>query len=481
MYVSNLKLKNVRQFDDRPFDFKPGFNLLVGENGAGKTTILKAIYAALSKRSYAFGQSVIDDDDIRLHQSDLCISAVISDTRGKQLGTSIYERSLGAHTKRPPCQCKPLVIWYLANEATCNNLKGRRIYKRPSPSLKERIRDLEHQLYLYNESPLQGTSENKTQTLFGRSEDVNQFVSKILCTFSPLFKSFIWNFEPYGCSLRAKDKEESHKLLFQRQRRMLADVIMRHLQEAGNPLRMLDKTSVKIDALGHIVGSVADRPVTPPFEELCFRHKIDWPKDDYLENYVAEIRLTPRIRILNSQNDGLFLHQLSDGEQRLFSLFVDIARQLLLAHQNSAVVLIDEIDVHLHPKWQRLVVSALKNLFPGCQFIATTHSPFVIQSLCSGELQRLDASRKGEYADKSIEDIAEAIMGIDMPQKSDRYQKMVNAAEKYFRCLQTTYANSQSIRDAEQELNKLSEPFSDDPAFQALLNLERETAMGGAK
>src|SRR5205823_6629217 len=97
----------------------------------------------------------------------------------------------------------------------------------------------------------------------------------------------------------------------------------------------------------------------------------------------------------------------------------------------------DEIELHLHPTWQRTVVEKLRTTFPNIQFIATTHSPFVIQSLRPGELINLDPDEFGEYADKSIEDIAENVMGVEVPQKSERYQHMMRAAEEFFRLIRT--------------------------------------------
>ena len=75
------------------------------------------------------------------------------------------------------------------------------------------------------------------------------------------------------------------------------------------------------------------------------------------------------------------------------------------------MVLIDEIDMHLHPKWQRNIISDLKNTFPKIQFIATTHSPFIIQSLRAEELIKLDGDDVVDNPfTKSIPDIAEEEM-----------------------------------------------------------------------
>jgi predicted ATP-binding protein involved in virulence len=148
------------------------------------------------------------------------------------------------------------------------------------------------------------------------------------------------------------------------------------------------------------------------------------------------------------------------------------------AAEAEAVVLIDEIDLHLHPRWQREIRQKLRETFPKVQFIATTHSPFVIQSLRPGELINLGPEESEEYSDKSIEDISEKVMGVEMPQKSERYLDMMKAAEEYFTILQSPAGTPAEIEAAERRLNELSVPFSDDPAFQALLKLERIAKQG---
>jgi predicted ATP-binding protein involved in virulence len=183
---------------------------------------------------------------------------------------------------------------------------------------------------------------------------------------------------------------------------------------------------------------------------------------------------------------ALDLSQLSDGERSFLALICDLGRRLALANplldkplHGAGVVLIDELELHLHPKWQREVSEKLRATFPKIQFIATTHSPFVIQAMRPGELINLDPDEFGEYADKSIEDIAENVMGVEVPQKSERYIDMMSAAEEYFRLLRAPGKTASELAEAEQFFNDLSVRFSDDPAFQALLKLERETQGGG--
>ena len=198
-----------------------------------------------------------------------------------------------------------------------------------------------------------------------------------------------------------------------------------------------------------------------------------------LRSCASEIRLTPRI-LIRSATGTFFLAQLSDGEQRLFSLFVDIAR-LQSTQRNDAkfrdfpaIVLIDELDVHLHPKWQRLIVPTLEDLFRSCQFIGTTHSPFVIQAVDRDKVQNADKQKPvqlGEGAN-SIEDIAEAVQEVPMPQRSVRAERLSEAAQRYFSLLKSDDAAPEAVRQAEQEYRRASEPFTDNPAAHALLKVE---------
>ena len=88
---------------------------------------------------------------------------------------------------------------------------------------------------------------------------------------------------------------------------------------------------------------------------------------------------------INKGKTTLSVEQLSDGEKCTLALIGDLARRLSLANpsgknplQGEGVVLIDEIELHMHPTWQREILSKLKKTFPNIQFIITTHSPQVL-------------------------------------------------------------------------------------------------------
>ncbi|MPQ67608.1 MULTISPECIES: AAA family ATPase [unclassified Pseudomonas] len=101
------------------------------------------------------------------------------------------------------------------------------------------------------------------------------------------------------------------------------------------------------------------------------------------------IRRKPSLRMTLLKGDReLNILQLSDGERCLLAMIGDLARRLTLLNPGikepllgRGVVLIDELDLHLHPAWQRTVVSNLERTFPNCQFIITTHSPQILGEL----------------------------------------------------------------------------------------------------
>ena len=100
-----------------------------------------------------------------------------------------------------------------------------------------------------------------------------------------------------------------------------------------------------------------------------------------------DIHIDRKSLVMKVEKDGdyLTINQLSDGEKCTIALFGDLARRMALANparsnplEGTGVVLIDELDLHMHTSWQRKVLSVLKTTFPNIQFIITTHSPQIL-------------------------------------------------------------------------------------------------------
>ena len=99
-----------------------------------------------------------------------------------------------------------------------------------------------------------------------------------------------------------------------------------------------------------------------------------------------KVRRRPRLHMsIDKSGETLNVLQLSQGEKSLMALVGDIARRLAMMNpalenplHGDGIVLIDEVDMHLHPQWARTIIERLTSTFPNCQFVLTTHSPLVI-------------------------------------------------------------------------------------------------------
>ncbi|EIW9477702.1 MULTISPECIES: AAA family ATPase [Klebsiella] len=145
--------------------------------------------------------------------------------------------------------------------------------------------------------------------------------------------------------------------------------------------------------------------------------------------------------VLYKNNKEISAQQLSQGEKSLLSLIGDLTRRLVLLNpsldnplEGEGIVLIDEIDLHLHPSWQQTVILNLQNTFPNLQLIVTTHSPQVLSTVYSRSIRSLHevndvlntipsldvnnkiiASETPEFQTRGVmsTDILSKIMGID--------------------------------------------------------------------
>ncbi|HDT2987341.1 TPA: AAA family ATPase [Klebsiella aerogenes] len=100
--------------------------------------------------------------------------------------------------------------------------------------------------------------------------------------------------------------------------------------------------------------------------------------------------------LLKKGNSELDVQQLSQGEKTIFTLVGDLSRRLILLNPNLpnplfgyGIVLIDEIDLHLHPQWQQTIIERLTSTFPNVQFVVTTHSPQILSTVNSRSVRIL--------------------------------------------------------------------------------------------
>ena len=162
------------------------------------------------------------------------------------------------------------------------------------------------------------------------------------------------------------------------------------------------------------------------------------------------------IALKTAEGTILPFRMLSDGYRNVIKIILDIATRMCILNpylkgdalkKTPGVVLIDEVDLSLHPTWQKRIIRILKEQFPRIQFICATHSPFIIQSLEDGELVTLDQPLDSEYSGEGIEDIAEDIM-------------------EYFSALKEAKTQDE-IEKLGKRLAELEAEYSENPAYMA--------------
>lgn len=431
MRIDRLKVTNFKGFAERELPLHPHVNLVVGRNGSGKTSVLEALSVAIG--SWFLGLQGYDSRNIR--PDDVRLLAVAEDdgVRWEPQFPCVVEADgevLGAQ-----------LTW----SRGLSSAKGRTSYV-GAREIKERAAEA--------------------------AKRVREGGDEILPVLSSYNTGRLWNTPRAHAKVNGAERIKS-----------------------GAALSRLEAYRNSVDprvSVADLVEWIARRSWqafqnggkrNPGFEaaERILVEAIFGAEELYFDAAYGEVI----VRFKDGSRQPF--NNLSDGQRTMLALVGDIARKAATLNPQlgaealvltPGVVLIDELDLHLHPTWQRRVIGDLRRFFPAMQFICTTHSPFLIQSLHPGELINLDPE-EAEYADRSIEDIAEQVMGVEVPQKSERYLKMMDAAEAYFALVRSDAA-PEALRAAEDHLNELSIPFSQDPAFHALLKLQRVAHRGAA-
>jgi predicted ATP-binding protein involved in virulence len=416
MRIDRLELKNFKGFAERTLEFHPRFNLLIGENGSGKSSILEAVVIGLQDWLHVFGAGSVKGFD----------EALVRITRVESAGGLRFEPSDSAYLDAAGTTFEEAfrVRWMPRNARGDASLVGWQINRRYQESLDKPVTLPLPVFYTANRlthpaSPRPDPFETKADLSRAKAYD--------------------------GCADGYLTPE--HLIAwFKRE-----EFIRLQTGKSGGPLEVARKA---------ILG--------------CLEGGVD------LQYSVQDLDLLIHFERNGWQPFG----NLSDGQKSIVAMVGEIAYRCawLNPHLGSraleetpGVILIDELDLHLHPRWQRRVIDDLKRTFPAMQFICTTHSPFLIQSLDPGELIQLDPGKETlEYSQRSIEDIVETIQGVEMPQRGRRREQMEEAAEHYFTLLrQKDHVSAAELDAAEVDYRTASEAYTDQPAIHALLKLER--------
>ncbi|GEM_PF-1347941 len=161
-----------------------------------------------------------------------------------------------------------------------------------------------------------------------------------------------------------------------------------------------------------------------------------------MESFMPEYRNIhierhPLGMMLEKNGKPLNAEQLSDGEKIYLALIGDLSHRLSLANPvgdpllGKGIVLIDEIDLHLHPQWQSEITTALTGTFPNIQFIISTHSPHVINSVPTTSLRLIDGDGNITTAPYGYGMPSEIILGDIMCLSNDVPKRIVTIIEEF--------------------------------------------------
>jgi predicted ATP-binding protein involved in virulence len=204
--------------------------------------------------------------------------------------------------------------------------------------------------------------------------------------------------------------------------------------------------------------------------------------------YITEIeeqagKLWIKVQIDDYVSDLLPLELHSDGIRSFTEMVAELSYRCVILNgflddkaveQSRGIVLIDEIDLHLHPTWQRHVIADLKKAFPNIQFIATTHSPFIVQSLGANELINLDNPDVTIIPDElPLNKVITDIMGVDNIRSDDFENRYQNAKEELEKIdnKELTLDDYQHISSL---LGKIIKDEVNDPIYKAFLEAQEE-------
>ncbi len=444
MRIDTLSVTNFKGFESRTFKFHPQFNLLVGDNASGKTSALDA--AAVAIGSWFLGLPGQDSRHIR--EEDVRVVT----TYGKRL----YE-------VRPQFPVKVEAFGEVGGQnvswTRTLNGSGGRTTSVGAKTIKEIAGDHQQRVMKGTRVVLPVISYYGAGRLWLEPKDMQKAekapgrqAPQDLANDSSEDDADFFAQRLVGYRYSVDDRCSPRDLLrwMRYQRRMEVD------EEAESVPYQVVRDAIK----------------------TCLRAK------------QVAIRLRGGTLMAELPESGFVSYsQMSDGYRSMVAMVGDLAYKCAVLNphlektallETSGVVLIDELDLNLHPNWQRRVIEDLRTIFPKIQFICTTHSPFLIQSLRSGEeLLMLEGQPTAQLGNKSLEDIAWGIMGVESPKTSLRYSQMKQVATEYLASLEDAAIEPKDR--LEKHLEQLAAglgPYADNPAFQAFLEFQRIAKLG---
>lgn len=374
MRIEKLRVKNFRCFEYLEMELHPKCNVLIGINGAGKSTILDALSIALGGYLSGFdnikNQSIVQEDaHLKMYAAGSRIDCQ------EQFPVEIYAEGKIEEEK--------IIAWQREL-----NGKGRRMTHGNVKLISDYARALQDQVRSGDSGMIlpfvayYGTGrlwlQKRNRTAYKKGEKLSRQMGYLDCIAA----------------------ESNDKQMLQ----WFEDMTYIQLQERA-PIPELEAVQ---KALRECYMSADGKIKDARFLYDVKSHELDIHV--YRENMAEKFPV----------------RMLSDGEKGVISLVADIAYRMALLNPNllsnvletPGVVLIDEIDLHLHPAWQKKIVGDLTRIFPNVQFIMTTHSPSVLANIPKENIWILNHYQIYQPQDttygRTVEEILREVMDVNV-------------------------------------------------------------------
>lgn len=415
MNIRHIELHNIQQFESLTMPIAPtpkhpgNVTVLIGDNGAGKTVLLTALEIALSwfiarlRREQGNGRSIPEQSIATgAHSASIEIQVDIDQIGSTQpaidIPDTVYQWKLAktrrghTHTHMSNLSGVSQIAEYYRSALTADDAASLPLVV--LYSVERMVLDI----------PLKIRKKHRFLQIDGYDNALNQGVD-----FRRFFEWF-----------REREDIENETGISQ----SVLDSLQKYLGHNNSDLWQ---------ALVQAQASSRDRQL------MAVRQAISHFMPGFSN---LKVRRKPLHMSIDKQGERLNVAQLSQGEKSLMALVGDIARRLAMMNpalenplQGQGIVLIDEIDMHLHPRWQRNIVHRLTTTFPQCQFILTTHSPLVISdskdilvyTLQEGELKEITT----QYG-QDVNSVLLAAMDTDI-----RHVEVEKQLTKLFDAIQT--------------------------------------------
>lgn len=372
MHLKSITLKNFRCFDELHLELHPRLTVLVADNGGGKTSVLDAIAAGLSPVLRYFSTADQRLSGRGIADRDLLLFPV-EDRRDRELPLF----PVGDH--RDSERWMASAYTHIFVETTRNMMWD--VYR----------------------SSVRG----RQMTIRVRQGELKDYCNAVLDSLKSENREPLPIFAYYGARRGWIQKRSSESKVDYTQP---TSALVGALESLGDFTEML-----KWFYLEENFELRKNKGRTPEnFSESPALFAVRTAIKRILEDHYTEPHFNSKNQFVVKEKDGpqeLQISQLSQGYQSMFALAMDFARRLAIGNSHmfspedqlggfghaSAIMLVDEIDLHLHPSWQQRVLSDLTRTFPNTQFIVTTHSPQVLTTVKNESIRILAKDHEDKW------------------------------------------------------------------------------------